>query len=200
MKRIMALSVLVVTLSGCFSTHFHYAQHEVLSPEGIAVLPSSRFEDWSYAADTVRMKNVILESIAGNIDKRCFSHIVVDSILHSLGNPKSTVVFRRSSMREYDERKGLFFVEIPKLKKLKDHFRPTEYRHYIEVPVIFVDDSCWFINNGTVEPDSIHLQDIRQQISTEFDSTYVETMINRYREGRKSKVAKRYKCPHYLTM
>lgn len=182
-RKLMVLFMSAFTLSGCVSAHFHSCEKEVLKPGGVSFVPSSRFEDWSYAADTVLMKNVILQSISKDIVKRCFSHIVVDSILHSLGNPKSTVIFRRNSMIEYEKTKGLYFVDIPKLKNIRDFFSPTEYYYYIEVPVLFVNDSCWFINNNNQKMDSTLLSGIRKQLLSEFDSAYVETMIKRYDEG-----------------
>lgn len=196
-RKIMVLFLSAIILHGCVSVHYHSCEKEVLQPGGVSFIPASGFEDWSYTADTVLMKNVILQSIAKEIGKRCFSHIVVDSILHSLGNPKSTVIFRRNSMIEYEKTKGLYFVNIPTLRTIKDFFNPTEYHYYIEVPVLFVNDSCWFINNNNQKMDSTLFSDIRERLLSEFDSAYVETMIERYDEGPISRV-KYYENVYYI--
>ena len=182
-RKVTVLLISTTILSGCFSVHFHRCEKEVLQPGGVSYVPSSGFEDWSYAADTVLMKNVILQSLAKDLGKRSFSHIVVDSILHSLGNPKSTVIFRRNSMIEYEKTKGLYFVHVPMLRNIRDFFNPTEYHYYTEIPVLFVNDSCWFINNNNQKTDSTLLLGIRNQLLSEFDSAYVEIMLKRYDEG-----------------
>lgn len=197
-KKMFILFMSAIIFSGCFSVHFHRCKKEVLQPEGVSYVPSSGFEDWSYAADTVLMKNVILQSIAKDIGKRCFSHMVVDSILHSLGNPKSTVIFRRNSMIEYEKTKGLYFVNMPILRSIKDFFSPKEYTYYIEVPVLFVNDSCWYINNNNQKTDSTLLLGIRQQLLSEFDSAYVEIMIKRYDKGAISRNVTFYENVDYI--
>lgn len=191
-KTLNICIIFIFHIVGMFFFHFHYGKKEVLRPVGLSIEKNSKYEDWSYTADTVLMKNVILQSVAYDLNKRCFSHIIVDSILHLLDNPKSTVVFRSNSMAEYYNVKGLYFVEIPKPRKIKDFFRPTNYKYFAEVPVLYIDDSCWFINVDNTKIDSVLLLNIRQELLKEFDSTYLEKMINRYNEGIKY----RYPTPY----
>ena len=89
-------------------------------------------------------------------------------------------------------------MDIPKLRNIKDFFSPTEYNYYIEVPVLFVNDSCWFINNNNQKMDSTLLLGIRKRLLSEFDSAYVEIMMERYDEGAKCRNVTFYKNVYYI--
>lgn len=197
-KNIIVLFLSALTISGC-AIHFHNRTAEILLSNGLECERISKYEDWSYTADTVLMRNVIFQFYTADIDKRCFSHIIVDSILHSVGNPKSTVLFRQNSMAEYEKKKGLFFVDIPKFESRRVFFRSVDYYYFFtEIPILYVNDSCWFINTSNKQMDSTLQLGIRQKLLNDFDSSYIEGIINRYGEGAKSQHISPYSNSSYF--
>lgn len=188
MKKLMMI-LLSFILGGCYSTHFHYRRSSVIDEVTgeILYVHSSKYEDIDICADSIFIKNIDLQYVytkpLSGISYFRFS--VLDSIIHLLDYPKSTIVITPHSAYEYQNKKGLYLVEIP-ARRIYNRINPAKtFLIYDEIPFLYLSDSCFYINDGGVTSDENTIDLLKSHlVHSNIDSGYCDSVLNRYRLGR----------------